>query len=75
MNDIPLKQIIDASLSQIGKVADVNTVIGEPISTGDGITIVPCRSDMPPAVLISTAKIPRPIRRLISRAATVPVFR
>ena len=26
MNDIPLKQIIDASLSQIGKVADVNTV-------------------------------------------------
>lgn len=41
MNDIPLKQIIDASLSQIGKVADVNTVIGEPISTGDGITIVP----------------------------------
>ena len=41
MNDIPLKQIIDASLSQIGKVADVNTVIGEPITTASGVTIVP----------------------------------
>ncbi len=41
MNDIPLKQIIDASLSQIGKVADVNTVIGEPINTDSGVTIVP----------------------------------
>lgn len=41
MNDIPLKQIIDASLSQIGKVADVNTVIGEPITTDSGVTIVP----------------------------------
>ncbi|MEG2117986.1 MAG: spore germination protein GerW family protein [Clostridia bacterium] len=41
MNDIPLKQIIDATLSQIGSVADVNTVIGEPIITENGITIIP----------------------------------
>ncbi len=41
MNEIPLKQIIDASLSQIGKVADVNTVIGDPITTEGGVTIVP----------------------------------
>ncbi len=41
MNDTPLKQIIDAALSQIGQVADVNTVIGTPITTEGGITIVP----------------------------------
>ncbi len=41
MNDIPLKQIIDTALSKIGNVADVNTVIGEPISLSGGITIIP----------------------------------
>lgn len=41
MNDIPLKQIIDTALSKIGSVADVNTVIGEPISLSGGITIIP----------------------------------
>ena len=41
MSDIPLKQIIDTALSKIGTVADVNTVIGEPISLSGGITIIP----------------------------------
>lgn len=41
MYDIPLKQVIDASLAKIGSVADVNTVIGDPITTPDGITIIP----------------------------------
>ncbi len=41
MNDIPLKQIIDSTLSQIGSVADVNTVIGDPITTAEGTTIIP----------------------------------
>ena len=41
MSDIPLKQIIDTALSKIGTVADVNTVIGEPISLQGGITIIP----------------------------------
>ncbi|MFA6730558.1 MAG: spore germination protein GerW family protein [Eubacteriales bacterium] len=41
MYDIPLKQVIEASLSKIGSVADVNTVIGEPITTPDGVTIIP----------------------------------
>jgi sporulation protein YtfJ len=41
MYDIPLKQIIDATLSKIGNVADVNTVIGQPITTPNGITIIP----------------------------------
>lgn len=41
MNDIPLKQIIDTALGKIGSVADVNTVIGDPISLPGGITIIP----------------------------------
>ena len=40
-NELPLKQIIDAALSRIGSVADVNTVVGEPLSVGDGVTIIP----------------------------------
>ena len=41
MNDIPLKQIIESTLAKIGSVADVNTVIGDPITTDGGITVVP----------------------------------
>lgn len=41
MSDTPLKQIIDSTLSQLGSVADVNTVIGDPITTADGVTIIP----------------------------------
>ncbi len=41
MKDIPLKQIIESALSKIGSVADVNTVVGEPIKIGEDITIVP----------------------------------
>lgn len=41
MNDIPLKQIIESTLSKIGSVADVNTVVGDPITIEGGITIVP----------------------------------
>lgn len=40
-NELPHKQIIDAALSKIGSVADVNTVIGEPIKLPDGITVIP----------------------------------
>ena len=38
---MPLKQIIDAALSQIGNVADVNTVIGEPIILPSDVTLIP----------------------------------
>lgn len=40
-NEMPLKQIIDASLSKIGNVADVNTVIGDPIHLPDGVIVIP----------------------------------
>ena len=41
MNDIPLKQVIDSTLSKIKSVADVNTVVGDPITLPDGITVIP----------------------------------
>ena len=41
MQDIPLKQIIESTLAKIGSVADVNTVVGDPITIEGGITIVP----------------------------------
>lgn len=39
--ELPLKQIIEASLSKIGNVADVNTVVGEPIKLPDGTIVIP----------------------------------
>lgn len=41
MSEMPLKQIIDAALSKIGSVADVNTVIGEPINLPGEVTVIP----------------------------------
>lgn len=41
MQDIPLKQVIESTLAKIGSVADVNTVVGDPITIDGGITIVP----------------------------------
>ena len=41
MNDIPLKQVIDASLENIKKVLDADAVVGTPISLPDGVTIIP----------------------------------
>ncbi|MBR3836647.1 MAG: sporulation protein YtfJ [Clostridia bacterium] len=41
MNEIPLKQVIDASLENIKKVLDADAVVGTPISLPDGVTIIP----------------------------------
>ena len=41
MNEIPLKQVIDASLENIRKVLDADAVVGTPISLPDGVTIIP----------------------------------
>ena len=41
MNQIPLKQVIDASLENIKKVLDADAVVGTPISLPDGVTIIP----------------------------------
>ncbi len=40
-NEMPIKQMIEAALSKIGEVVDVNTVIGEPINLPNDVTIIP----------------------------------
>lgn len=41
MNDIPLKQVIEASLENIKNVLDADTVVGTPISLPNDVTIIP----------------------------------
>ncbi len=41
MNEIPLKQVIDASLENIKKVLDADAVVGTPISLPGDVTIIP----------------------------------
>ncbi len=40
-NDMPMKQMIEAALSKIREVVDVNTVIGEPIILPNDVSIIP----------------------------------
>ena len=39
--DTPMKQLIEEALKSINSVADVNTVIGEPVTLPNGVTVVP----------------------------------
>ena len=39
--DNPISNMMDASLESIRKTADANTVIGDPIVTQDGTTVIP----------------------------------
>ena len=39
--DNPISNMMDASLESIRKTADANTVIGDPITTPDGTTVIP----------------------------------
>jgi sporulation protein YtfJ len=41
MHEIPLKQVIDASLENIKKVLDADAVVGTPITLPGDITIIP----------------------------------
>ncbi len=41
MHEIPLKQVIDASLENIKKVLDADAVVGTPITLPGNITIIP----------------------------------
>ena len=41
MNDHPIEGLIGASLAKIKEMVDVETIIGEPIVTPDGTTIIP----------------------------------
>ena len=41
MHEIPLKQVIDASLENIKKVLDADAVVGTPITLPGDVTIIP----------------------------------
>ena len=41
MSDNKISEIIETSLSELKNVVDVNTIIGEPINTPQGTTIIP----------------------------------
>ena len=36
-----LPNMLDSTISKIREMVDVNSVVGDPITTGDGITIIP----------------------------------
>ena len=41
MDKHPLGDLMDTAMSKIRDMVDANTIIGEPITTPDGITIIP----------------------------------
>ena len=41
MNEHPINSLIDTTLKKIKDLVDVNTIIGDPITTPDGTTIIP----------------------------------
>ena len=41
MEDTRFNEVMDATVSKIRELADANTVIGKPIQTPDGITVIP----------------------------------
>ena len=41
MNEHPINSLMDTTLKKIKDMIDVNTIIGDPITTPDGTTIIP----------------------------------
>jgi sporulation protein YtfJ len=41
VNDAKVKELIETSLSKIHELSDADTVVGNPINGGNGITIIP----------------------------------
>lgn len=40
----PINDLLNTTMTKIREMIDVNTIIGDPISTADGITIIPVSS-------------------------------
>ena len=77
MHEIPLKQVIEASLENIKKVLDADTVVGTPISLPNDVTIIPVSKIscvLLRAVLILTVNTIPSVTFLILVAPTVQVF-
>ena len=41
MSDHPINSLLDTSMKKIKELVDVNTIIGDPITTPDGTTVIP----------------------------------
>lgn len=41
MSEHPIESMMDTTLNKIKEMADVNTVVGDPITTADGTVIIP----------------------------------
>lgn len=41
MSDHPIAGMMDVTMAKIKEMVDVNTIVGEPITTADGTTIIP----------------------------------
>ena len=41
MDKRPISELMETTMQKIREMIDANTVVGEPITTGDGITLVP----------------------------------
>ena len=37
----PMAEFLQTSMSKIKEMVDVNTIVGEPVTTPDGVTLVP----------------------------------
>ena len=41
MNEHPISELVTSAMQNIREMVDVNTIIGNPIETSDGVTIIP----------------------------------
>ena len=41
MSEHPIQGIMDSTMQKIKEMVDVNTIVGDPMSTPDGATIIP----------------------------------
>lgn len=41
MNEHPISDLVTNAMQSIREMVDVNTIVGNPIETGDGVTIIP----------------------------------
>lgn len=40
-NNHPINEVLQTTMSQIREMVDANTVVGQPITTQDGVTLIP----------------------------------
>ena len=41
MERMPIVDLMDTTMTRINEMVDVNTIVGEPVSTPDGATVIP----------------------------------